>query len=83
LHTTCTTAAAAAGEYDVKFTDIINAAEILLVSSTAVKSETTLESLGEAQALGAKLAKGRKLDLINVRDRKTEVSRGPTQLPPP
>ncbi|KAG5175330.1 PsbP-domain-containing protein [Tribonema minus] len=60
------------GEYDVKFTDIINPAEILTLSTTAVKSETTLEALGDVTALGEKLAKGRGAQLVGARDRRTD-----------
>eukprot|EP00953_Heterococcus_sp_UTEX-ZZ885_P037407 19219-Heterococcus_DN1.PRE.1 len=60
------------GEYDVKFTDIINPSEVIVLQTTAVKSDTQLTTLGAVDALGKKLAAGRKMELISAKQRKTE-----------
>ncbi|CAM9413063.1 unnamed protein product [Phaeothamnion confervicola] len=60
------------GEYDVKFVDIVNPSEVVIISTTPVKSDTELSALGGAQAVGEKISKSRGVELLSARERVTD-----------
>mmetsp|Transcript_57341 Transcript_57341/g.83829 ORF Transcript_57341/g.83829 Transcript_57341/m.83829 type:complete len:228 (+) Transcript_57341:138-821(+) len=68
----------APGEYDVKFVDLVNKAETITVSTTPVKSSTSIDALGEVGAVGAKLAASRGAELLSANDKITENIRAYT-----
>ncbi len=59
--------------YVVKWSDIINRDELVVLNSTPVKASTTsVDALGDVQEVGAKLAKGRGMELVEAKARLTE-----------
>jgi len=61
------------GAYDVKWQDLVDPKENIKVSSTPVKSTTTsIDALGDVQALGESLAAKRNAKLISASERLTE-----------
>lgn len=61
------------GAYDVKWQDLVDPKENIKISSTPVKSTTTsVDVLGDVQALGESLATKRNAKLIKAEDRLTE-----------
>jgi len=59
--------------YVVKWSDIINRDELVVLNSTPVKASTTsVEALGDVQEIGKKLAKGRGAELVEAKARLTE-----------
>mmetsp|Transcript_5162 Transcript_5162/g.7564 ORF Transcript_5162/g.7564 Transcript_5162/m.7564 type:complete len:222 (+) Transcript_5162:151-816(+) len=61
------------GAYDVKWQDVVDPRENIKVSSTPVKSTTTsIDILGDVQALGESLASKRNAKLIKAEERLTD-----------
>jgi len=61
------------GAYDVKWQDVVDPKENIKVSSTPVKSTTTsIDILGDVQALGESLASKRNAKLIKAEERLTD-----------
>jgi len=61
------------GAYDVKWQDVVDNKENVKVSSNPVKSTTTsIDVLGDVQALGENLAKKRNGKLVRAQERQTE-----------
>lgn len=59
--------------YVVKWSDIINRDELVILNSTPVKASTTaVDALGDVQEVGKKLAKGRGAELVEAKARLTE-----------
>jgi len=59
--------------YVVKWSDIINRDELVILNSTPVKASTTaVDALGDVQEVGQKLAKGRGAELVEAKARLTE-----------
>jgi len=58
--------------YDVKFVDIINKAETVIISSSPVKSSATLLALGSIQEVGNKLASSRNAVLVSATEKITD-----------
>ncbi len=57
----------------VKWSDIINRDELVILNSTPVKASTTaVDALGDVQEVGKKLAKGRGAELVEAKARLTE-----------
>jgi len=57
----------------VKWSDIINRDELVILNSTPVKASTTaVDALGDVQEVGQKLAKGRGAELVEAKARLTE-----------
>jgi len=60
------------GVYDVKFADIIDPFETVIVSSQPVQTATSVSALGDLDAVGAKFAKSRNAQLISASQRDSE-----------
>jgi len=58
----------APGEYDVKWEDIVEKSELIMVGSTAVKTATSVDALGDIQTVGANLAKKKKATLVDSKE---------------
>jgi hypothetical protein len=59
--------------YVVKWSDIINRDEVVILNSTPVKASTTaVDALGDVQDVGKKLAAGRGAELVEAKARLTE-----------
>jgi len=58
----------APGEYDVKWEDLVEKSELIMVGSSPVKSATSVDALGDIQAVGASLAKKKKAKLIDAKE---------------
>ena len=59
--------------YVAKWSDIINRDELVILNSTPVKASTTsVETLGDVQEVGTKLAKARNAELVEAKARVTE-----------
>jgi len=58
----------APGEYDVKWEDLVEKSELIMVGSSPVKSATSVDALGDVQAVGANLAKKKKAKLIDAKE---------------
>lgn len=59
--------------YVVKWSDIINRDEVVVLNSTPVKASTTaVDALGDVQDVGKKLAAGRGAELVEAKARLTE-----------
>ena len=59
--------------YVVKWSDIINRDENVVLNSTPVKASTTsVSALGDVKEVGEKLAKARGAELVEARERVTE-----------
>jgi len=62
------------GVYDVKFQDIIEPFETVQVSSSPVTTATSISSLGDLQAVGAKISKSRNAELVSASQRDSDGS---------
>ncbi|CAM9273173.1 unnamed protein product, partial [Hapterophycus canaliculatus] len=60
------------GEYTVKMVDLVDPTTLILLTNSPVKSDTELSTLGTVSQVGAKLSKGRDMELVSARDRITE-----------
>lgn len=61
------------GAYDIKWQDLVDQTENIKISSTPVKSTTTsIDALGEVQAVGESLASKRNAKLISAKERITD-----------
>mmetsp|Transcript_22526 Transcript_22526/g.62729 ORF Transcript_22526/g.62729 Transcript_22526/m.62729 type:complete len:220 (-) Transcript_22526:164-823(-) len=61
------------GAYDIKWQDLVSSTENIKISSTPVKSTTTsIDALGEVQAVGESLATKRNARLISATERLTD-----------
>ena len=61
------------GAYDVKWQDLVDPTENVKITSSPVKSTTTsIDALGEVQAVGKSLAEKRNADLISAEERLTD-----------
>lgn len=61
------------GAYDIKWQDLVSSTENIKISSTPVKSTTTsIDALGEVQAVGESLAAKRNAKLISATERLTD-----------
>jgi len=61
------------GAYDIKWQDLVDKSENIKISSTPVKSSTTsIDVLGEVQAVGESLASKRNAKLISATERLTD-----------
>lgn len=61
------------GAYDLKWQDLVDPAENIKISSNPVKSTTTsIDALGEVQAVGESLAAKRNAKLISAKERLTD-----------
>mmetsp|Transcript_19014 Transcript_19014/g.49967 ORF Transcript_19014/g.49967 Transcript_19014/m.49967 type:complete len:213 (+) Transcript_19014:32-670(+) len=57
------------GVYDVKFADIIEPFESVIVSSSPVATATSISALGDLPTVGAKFAKSRNAELVKATER--------------
>ncbi|KAK1868832.1 hypothetical protein I4F81_011314 [Pyropia yezoensis] len=57
---------ATAGQYDIKWQDLIQPLEIITVLTTPVGKGKTLADIGTPDAVGAKLAKSRRAELVSA-----------------
>lgn len=62
------------GVYDVKFADIIDPFETVIMSTQPVSTATSVTALGELDAVGAKFAKSRNAELISATQREADGS---------
>jgi len=62
------------GNYDIKFADIIDPFETVVVSTQPVSSATSVSALGDLDAVGAKFAKSRNAELISASQREADGS---------
>merc|ERR1719440_2318782 len=62
------------GVYDVKFADIIEPFETVVVSSSPVSTATSVSALGDLDAVGAKFAKSRNSELVRATERTADGS---------
>jgi len=62
------------GVYDVKFADIIEPFETVMVSSSPVSTATSISALGDLDAVGAKFAKSRNSELVKASQRTADGS---------
>jgi len=61
------------GAYDIKWQDLVDQMENIKISSTPVKSTTTsIDALGEVQAVGDSLASKRNAKLVSATERLTD-----------
>lgn len=61
------------GAYDIKWQDLVDQTENIKISSTPVKSTTTsIDALGEVQAVGESLASKRNAKLVSATERLTD-----------
>lgn len=61
------------GAYDVKWQDLVDPTENVKISSSPVKSTTTsIDALGEVQAVGKSLAEKRNAKLVSAEERLTD-----------
>jgi len=58
----------APGEYDVKWEDLVEKAELVMVGSSNVKSATSVDALGDIDTVGAGLAKKKKAVLADAKE---------------
>ncbi|CAM9590270.1 unnamed protein product [Discosporangium mesarthrocarpum] len=58
------------GEYLVKMVDLVDVTQVILLTTSPVKSDTTLASLGSVASVAEKLGKGK--EIITAGDRLTE-----------
>lgn len=57
---------ATAGQYDIKWQDLIQPLEIITVLTTPIGKGKTLADIGTPDAVGAKLAKSRRAELVSA-----------------
>eukprot|EP00802_Teleaulax_amphioxeia_P022244 Tamp_22670.p1 GENE.Tamp_22670~~Tamp_22670.p1 ORF type:complete len:313 (-),score=99.42 Tamp_22670:136-954(-) len=57
----------APGEYDVKWEDLVEKSELVMVGSSPVKSASSVDALGDIDAVGASLAKKKKASLVDAK----------------
>ena len=62
------------GVYDIKFQDIIETETFVQVSSSPVQSATSVDALGELDAVGEKFAKSRNAQLVKASTRDADGS---------
>jgi len=62
------------GNYDVKFADIIDPFETVIVATQPVQTATSVSALGELDAVGAKFAKSRNAELVSATSREADGS---------
>jgi len=62
------------GVYDIKFADIIEPFETVIVSSSPVSTATSISALGDLAAVGAKFAKSRNSELVKATERTADGS---------
>lgn len=60
------------GVYEVKFADIIEPFETVIVSSSPVSTATSISALGELSEVGAKFAKSRSSELVKATQREAD-----------
>eukprot|EP00286_Rhodomonas_abbreviata_P008611 CAMPEP_0181330046 /NCGR_PEP_ID=MMETSP1101-20121128/23671_1 /TAXON_ID=46948 /ORGANISM="Rhodomonas abbreviata, Strain Caron Lab Isolate" /LENGTH=279 /DNA_ID=CAMNT_0023439237 /DNA_START=10 /DNA_END=849 /DNA_ORIENTATION=+ len=60
------------GEYDVKWEDIVEKSELLMVGSSPVKTATSVSALGDVAKVGASLAAKKKAELVDAKERTVE-----------
>jgi len=58
----------APGEYDVKWEDLVEKSELVMVGSSNVKSATSVDALGDIDTVGAGLAKKKKAVLADAKE---------------
>jgi len=56
------------GEYDVKWEDLVEKSELVMVGSSAVKSATDVKALGTVDKVGASLAAKKKAELVEAKE---------------
>jgi len=57
----------APGEYDVKWEDLVEKAELVMVGSSVVKTAKSVDALGDVDEVGAALAKKKKAKLVEAK----------------
>eukprot|EP00288_Rhodomonas_lens_P001292 CAMPEP_0177719268 /NCGR_PEP_ID=MMETSP0484_2-20121128/16015_1 /TAXON_ID=354590 /ORGANISM="Rhodomonas lens, Strain RHODO" /LENGTH=290 /DNA_ID=CAMNT_0019231479 /DNA_START=11 /DNA_END=883 /DNA_ORIENTATION=- len=62
----------APGEYDIKWEDIVEKSELLMVGSSPVKSAKSVDALGALDKVGASLATKKKAELVDSKEREIE-----------
>uniref|UniRef100_A0AAU8MKQ8 Chloroplast PsbP n=1 Tax=Chroomonas placoidea TaxID=173977 RepID=A0AAU8MKQ8_9CRYP len=60
---------AAPGEYDIKWEDLVEKSEMVMVGSSNVKTATSVSALGPVDKVGANLAKKKKAELVSATER--------------
>jgi len=63
---------AAPGEYDIKWEDIVEKSELVMVGSSPVKTATSVAALGPVEKVGASLAAKKKTELVEAKERTTD-----------
>ena len=62
----------APGEYDVKWEDLVEKSELVMVGSSPVKTATSVDALGDVDTVGANLAKKKKAVLVDAKTNEKE-----------
>ncbi|CAM9579017.1 unnamed protein product, partial [Choristocarpus tenellus] len=60
------------GEYVIKMVDLVDVTQVILLTTSPVKSDTKLLALGSLDSVGEKLSKGREMEVVYSRLRSTE-----------
>mmetsp|Transcript_37648 Transcript_37648/g.73571 ORF Transcript_37648/g.73571 Transcript_37648/m.73571 type:complete len:298 (-) Transcript_37648:60-953(-) len=63
---------AAPGEYDVKWEDLVEKSEMVMVGTKEVKTAKSVDALGNVQELGKKLATKKKAELVSAEEREED-----------
>lgn len=59
---------AAPGEYDIKWEDLVEKSEMVMVGSNPVKTATSVKALGPIEKVGEKLAAKKKATLVSTEE---------------
>mmetsp|Transcript_5930 Transcript_5930/g.13831 ORF Transcript_5930/g.13831 Transcript_5930/m.13831 type:complete len:152 (-) Transcript_5930:73-528(-) len=63
---------AAPGEYDIKWEDLVEKSEMVMVGTKEVQTAKSVSALGSVEELGAKLAQKKKAELVSAEKREED-----------